>query len=204
MGRFGIKRNEIHDGKRINLAIVDEEKINWILAVPLILLIVLCAVFFSKIFVIDRLQQVSVENRKVEQMTETLEALYNEIDSEGEVTGRYHHYTLSGMTEEEQHRRPRQDIFQLVREMMTLVGAVESFRVSGNSLSVSVSAPDLKTISNMVRRLEENPYVDTISVAMAQTDSLTRQERLSGFDYVSAQITIYLRGRGLENVESGG
>lgn len=186
----GVPRN-----KRINLAIIGEERVNWALAAVWFVLIVALAAVFSKVLVVDRMSAAGRAAQEANDVDVRLKEVEAEIEAMEGVSGQYHHYSVSGMTEEEKSRARRQDVLRVIDEISSLVDRVESFQTSGNALTVNISAEELRTVSNMIGQLEDNPLVDTISISIAQTESDRNVPSETGDEAVKATISIYMTGR---------
>ena len=181
--------------KTLNLAkAVEGEKINWLIAVPLIILICLLAALVGKVAVVDRyakLQAIQNENSAIRQRNESYEKIIAEAE---EVKGQYAHYTYTGMTSEEKNRADRLAVLELVDEYIRPYADVSSMSVYDNTLTVSCSEVTLLKVKEIVADLEENERVNFCHVNTAKSTD--------DDDMVSAQIVIYLTGE-MDLLEEG-
>ena len=153
----------------INLATVNIRRINWFIAVPAILLIVVAAGLFSKIAVIDRMALVQEEQQALSRLQTTLEQEQQQLDGYDTLMKRYAHYTFSGMTEEELNRVDRGSVMELTRRFILADTRVDSWTLSGNTLTLTVEADSLQAINQLTQELLDEPLVEFCTVASAAT-----------------------------------
>ena len=113
-GRMPTKRT-------INLVLVDENKINPLMAILGILLIVVLAGAFSKFLVIDRMNAVSRAQARVTQLQRDLDSAMDALDNIGDIGETYAHYTLEGMTAAELNLVDRTLVLALVDSILPVV-----------------------------------------------------------------------------------
>ena len=182
----------------INLAEVDKKTIDFRIAIPAILLILAAAFAFSKFAVADRLIAVSRAEGEVATVQRELDAAYRRLDSFGELTELYAHYTYSGMTDEEVHRTDRAEILNLLRKVILPDVAVDSWNVKGNVLNVTMTADTLEEINRNVQKINSDELVDFCTVNNAKTNENKRtvsrgdKEETIIETSVTAQVVAYL------------
>ena len=182
----------------INLAEVDKKTIDLRIAIPAILLILAAAFVFSKFAVADRLIAVSRAEGEVAAVQRELDAAYRRLDSFGELTELYAHYTFSGMTDEEIHRTDRAEILNLLRNVILPDVAVDAWNVKGNVLNVTMTADTLEDINRNVQKINGNELVDFCTVNNAKTNENRRTVTGGGREEtiietsVTAQVVAYL------------
>jgi len=182
----------------INLAEVDKKTIDLRIAIPAILLILAAAFAFSKFAVADRLIAVSRAEGEVAAVQRELDDAYRRLDSFGELTELYAHYTYSGMTDEEVHRTDRAEILNLLRKVVLPDVAVDSWNVKGNVLNITMTADTLEDINRNVQKINSDELVDFCTVNNAKTNenrrTLTRGDREETIieTSVTAQVVAYL------------
>lgn len=160
-GRMPTKRS-------INLAMVDVKRINWLAAVSLTLIILAACAAFGKFAVADRFIAVAEANAEVERLQRELEENYALMESFGDLNDRYAHYTYSGMTEEEISRVDRVEVMELLRRNVLSRMNVDSWSVSGNVLTLSVSGRTLQEVNLMMQGLLADEMVDYCTVSTAE------------------------------------
>ncbi len=97
--KAGGKRGKLPVKRSINLAMTDEKPVNLKVGIPAFILILVAAFAFGKFAVADRLLEVSRAEAEVAALRSELNAAYDRLNSFGELTEIYAHYTYSGMTQ---------------------------------------------------------------------------------------------------------
>ena len=182
------KKAKVLSKTTINLAVIKKEHIKWGIALPAILVIIAVAALISKFAVVDKLKELEAlraENSKIQSRIDD----YNEmIDSYRDVQEEYYHYTYSGWNSEEKNRTDRVDIIELMDKYILSKSNVDSWSVSGNVLSVTMSDISLKVANSIVAKIEEDEIVNYCTLTTATTDYSYNDE------YIKANITVYLNG----------
>ena len=185
--KAGGKRGKLPTKRSINLAMSDEKPVNFKIGIPAMILILLAAFAFGKFAVADRLVAVSRAEAQVSALQNELNAAYDKLNSFGELTELYAHYTYSGMTQDEISRADRGSVIAMIRRLILPRGEVTSWTLSGNTLTVNMTVQDLRTVNRTVQDIESDEHVSFCSVnTAATTDKTTAAEA------VNARITIYL------------
>ena len=185
-GGKGIKRGNLPTKRYINLAATEEKSVNFKIGIPALLLIVAVAFAISKFAVADRLVAVSRAEAQVSALQSELNAAYDKLNSFGELTDIYAHYTYSGMTDDEVSRADRASAIEMIRRLILPRGQVTSWTLSGNTLTVNMTVDDLRTVNRAVQDIESADNVNFCSVNTASTTDK------SGAEALNARITIYL------------
>ena len=195
----GRRRKDSLPVKRvINLAEVDKKTIDLRIAIPAILLILAAAFLFGKFAVADRLIAVNRAEGEVAAAQRELDAAYQRLDSFGELTELYAHYTYSGMTDEEVHRTDRAEILNLLRNVVLPDVEVSAWNVKGNTLNITMTAGTLEEINHTVQKVNGNELVDFCTVSNAKTNENKRtvargdREETVIETSVTAQVVAYL------------
>ena len=185
--KSGGKRSKLPTKRSINLAMSDEKPVNLKIGIPAMILILLAAFAFGKFAVADRLVAVSRAEAQVSALQSELNAAYDKLNSFGELTEIYAHYTYSGMTQDEISRADRGSAIAMIRRLILPRGEVSSWTLSGNTLTVNMTVQDLRTVNRTVQDIESDAHVNFCTVnTAATTDKTTAAEA------VNARITIYL------------
>ena len=185
-GGKGIKRSSLPVKRSINLAMTNEKPVNFKIGIPAIILIVVAAFAFSKFAVADRLVAVSRAEAQVSALQSELNTAYDRLNSFGELTEIYAHYTYSGMTQAEVTRADRVSAIEMIRRLILPRGQVSNWTLSGNTLTVNLTVDDLSTVNRTVQDIESADNVNFCTVNTASTTDKNGSER------VNARITIYL------------
>ena len=187
--RGGKKTRNLPVKRSINLANTEEKKVNLKIGIPAILLILIAAFVIGKFAVADRLTAVSRAEAQAAAAQAELNAAYDRLNSFGELTEIYAHYTYSGMTPEEVQRADRGSAISLIRRIIMPRGQVNSWSLSGNVLTVNLSCDNLRVVNRTVQELENEDTVNFCTVNTAATNDAIRAAEGEG---VTARITIYL------------
>ena len=187
--RSGRKARNLPVKRSINLANTEEKSVNLKIGIPAILLILLVAFVIGKFAVADRLAAVSRAEAQAAAAQAELNAAYDRLNSFGELTEIYAHYTYSGMTPEEVQRADRGSAIALIRRIIMPRGQVNSWNLTGNVMTVNLSCDNLRVVNRTVQELENEEMVNFCTVNTAATIDANRTAEYEG---VTARITIYL------------
>lgn len=175
--------------RSINLATTGEKPIQVKLAVPAIVLIVLAAVLLSKFFVVDRLMDMYGAQSEVSNLQVQLDDAYRKLNSFGDMTDEYAHYTYTGMTNEELTRTDRGAVMDLLQRMVLPQAAMSSWSLSGNVLTLNIARGSLQDINILAQELNEDPLVNFCTVTTASTINIRDDLSAQG---VVGQVVVYL------------
>jgi hypothetical protein len=173
----------------INFVGVEEKETNVKNVVAASILVVVCAVIFSKFAVIDRYNALMNEQAKVTQLEAEMNQGLATINESKALYDQYNHYTWSSMHEDEVERVSRVKIAKLVDNISSKVTSVNSFTVSDDLLTVNITAPALSTISKLAMGVEAERIVESCNVSTAQTN--TEEEKST--NGVEAQLLVYIK-----------
>lgn len=192
MGKNGkqtqkLSRRNLPVKRSVNLAGAGEKKTNWAVFLPTLLVIVAAALALGKFGVLDRLQEVSAAQNRVANVQLQLDDGYRTINSFGELTEQYAHYTYSGMTDAELRRTDRVAILDLLDRVVLPQADVQGWQLEENELTLYVTGKTLQEVNLLGQRLEQEDLVDYCIVSTAETN----QQDLNG--EVSVQVLIRLR-----------
>ncbi|MCR5138180.1 MAG: hypothetical protein K6C12_14025 [Oscillospiraceae bacterium] len=158
--------------RTINLAMTDVQPMNPGLAIPLVILVLIAAVLFGKFAVVDRLKAVSQAEAEVAEAKSRLSEAYQRLDSYGELSELYAHYTFSGMTDEEVHRTDRAEVLDLIREVIYPRVRMDNWSLRGNILTVTMTADTLEDINQTAQTIKAEDIVDLCTVTNAKTNEI--------------------------------
>ena len=162
--KAGGKRGKLPVKRSINLAMTDEKPVNLKVGIPAFILILVAAFAFGKFAVADRLLEVSRAEAEVAALRSELNAAYDRLNSFGELTEIYAHYTYSGMTQEEISRADRASAIALIRRVILPRGQVSNWTLSGNVLTLNFVCDDLRVVNRTVQDIESDPHVNFCTV----------------------------------------
>ena len=188
--KAGGKRGKLPVKRSINLAMTDEKPVNWKVGIPAFILILVAAFAFGKFAVADRLLEVNRAEAEVAALRTELNAAYDRLNSFGELTEIYAHYTYSGMTQDEISRADRASAIALIRRVILPRGQVSNWTLSGNVLTLNFVCDDLRVVNRTVRDIESDPHVNFCTVNTAATNDNYNNVYADGG--LNARIMIYL------------
>ena len=190
-------RGHMPTKKDINLAVIGEQRMNMLVALPAILLILLAAALFSKFLVYDRLQEVAAAQREVSELQDQLDAGYEELADYAELAELYAHYTFSGMTTEERERIDRVEVLSLIGRLILPQAGVQDLTVSGNQMTLNMSGSTLQEINLLVQKLEADDIVDfcgvTTAVSKGEYEQYNEPVVYDENTIVTARVIVYLK-----------
>ena len=194
--RKAVMRGKMPEKRTINLAPIGVKKFDPKLIIAEIVLIALLGSLFGKFFVLDRYAAMLRATSEVSRMQDALQDEYDKVASYGYLEDEYAHYNYSGMTEEELSLVDRADIIRLVQEETRTSRGLDSWSLSGNLLTLTVSGNDLQEINQMAKRLEKFDLVEACTVVAATKEDVQdnlRAEDVRPDNFVRANILVYLQ-----------
>lgn len=177
--------------QHINFAHFGETKINWIVATPAIIVIIILAALLSKVAVVDRFNKLSETRGQARRAQELQDTLYDQINSYGDINTEYAHYTYDMFTEDELSYVDRGAVFELLENKIMPKAEITSWSMSGNVLVLNIGGLTLDEVSTLSKELKTEDIVSYCMVSTAQTnrndiDNVDRQD-------VTAVMTVYLQ-----------
>ena len=201
------KKIKLPQKRTINLAANLIKKTNWLLAFPLIVLIILGACAFSKVFVVDQMVELSNKRSQIADKKNQIKQLEETILEISDISDDYDHYTFAGLTDVELQYMNRMDVVRVIEKTILPYAKVQEYSVRSSEVSVKVTAATLTDVKDIVARLEEEALVDYCVMKEAaysvEMPTMSSEEEFVEEDYapietVLADIVIYL------NTEVGG
>ena len=187
-----LRRGQMPVKRTINLAGMGDKPMRIGVAIPAILLILIAAAAFAKFLVIDRLNEVNAAQAELARVRSQVDAGYEELKDFDDLSLLYAHYTYSGFTAEELGRTDRVDVLDLIRRKVIPWSVVSSWSLTGNQLSINMTADSLQQINLIVQQLETEDLVDFCTVNTANTDDNTRGKEAIEYSVVNARVSVYL------------
>ena len=199
-GKKNSGRIKLPDKTTINLVGIGEKPIKVSIAIPAIILIVIAAAALSKFGVIDRYAAMSAAQSRAAAVQAELDDCYDRMESFGELSDQYAHYTYSDMTTEELSRADRVAAVDLIDRVIRPTVEVGAWSLSGNQLSVTVTGQTLRQINTLMLRLQDEPLVNYTTVTTASTNETVRPIKdddgkeidVESLVSVTSNVTIYL------------
>ncbi len=185
-GHMPVKRS-------INFATVGEKSIDWRVASPSIVLIVLIAMIISKVAVIDRFAALNDARAEVYRMRAEISEREDYYQHLTDISEDYAHYTTSDMTNEEKDRVSRVTVMDVVQRLILPVDSFDAWSLNENSLSIHISALPLTEITAMAERILADPAVIKCTV-VSQAATVSSTEQVVTEEIVTADMTIVFKG----------
>lgn len=179
--------------RTINLAVVNVKRIDWRVAVPLLVLVLAAVAAFGKFAVIDRINRSAAAQNEVAALQSQLDDGYAAIESFGEINDLYAHYTYSGMTPEELDRVDRVEMMKMLERVVLPIAPVDNWTVSGNQLILDIEGRTLLEINQIVQLLLAEDMVDYCTVSTAATTPIRGRENIPADETVTANVIVQLK-----------
>ena len=202
-GKKGVKgkskNSDITLKTQINFVGLKKEKTtNWILLIPGTILIIVFAVLFSRFAVVGRFSQLSAAQANLRSLQDEMAADTKLLSTSGELTDTFYHYTWSDMTDEEKERISRLSVIELIEFISGKGVVVNSLRVSGNAVDLTVITTSMDKVSELSKSLSEREIVESVSVTNVTKqqieDAVTETGAVvKGGVVVDAQLRVYLK-----------
>lgn len=122
-------------------------------------------------FVVRPIVQLSMANAKIRDMQAQLDEANKTLEAKGSIEEEYAHYTTDGMTKEELSRVDRDKVMKLVEKSVASSGAVKSWEISGNIMTLQVNGSSLAELNQIASALENEPLVDRCVINTADKGS---------------------------------
>ena len=187
-----INPSKLPTKKSINLATVGVKKMKYGLLIPLLIVVLAAAVALAKFAVIDRMNALAKEKAEVARLEKEIAAGYEKIETFGELTEQYAHYTFSGMTEDELTRADRVAAIELIRRVVSPSAEVTAWDLTGNELVLTLKSETLQEINVIAQAIEAEEIVDFCTVTTASTHDSQYKTEESSDNRVTAKIIVYL------------
>lgn len=162
-------RGKMPTKQTINMALVGAKPFRFLIAIPIILVILIAAAAIAKFAVLDRLDEAAAAESEVVQLQTLLNVSKAKLASYEDVIEKYAHYTYSGLNSEELNRVDRNEIINLIQEDIIPNVILENWYVSGNQLTMNILAPTLQDVNMLAQHLNQKDIVDFASVRSATT-----------------------------------
>lgn len=182
--------------RSINLVLVNEKKVNVPKALLGILIIAALAGVFSKFLVIDRLNAMNSASGVAAQKKADFDRLSAALADYGNIEEEFAHVTTDNMTPEELSLVDRSAVIELIKTKLPLK-RTSSWSLTGNVLTVDISANNLKQLNKLAKQMEESPIVDTCTISNANKNDRNATDQL-----VKVRFIVYLQQPPKEENES--
>lgn len=194
-----VKTRDLPTKRSINLAAVGVKKpIRVKSAVPLIVIVVVAALILGKFAVLDRLLAVSRAESEVASLQTQLSSAYHKLESFGEMSEEYAHYTYEDMTDEELARTDRVEVLDLIQRVVLPQASLSGWTITENLLTLDISQASLQEINLLAQQLNGEPLVNFTTVHTAATNDKRNDAEQTVYSKVDGQILVYLNSTATE------
>ena len=162
-------RGRLPSKRTINLATVNVKRVNWLVAVPLIVLILAGAAALSQFAVVNRYAAIESEQRDVAQLQARLDEGYRALAAFGPLNERYAHYSYANMTAEEMARVDRVEAIRLLQRVVPVHIETDSWSLNENILMITIRAGQLQDVNELAQEMLKEDIVDYCAVRSAAT-----------------------------------
>lgn len=166
-----------------------EKKTDWRVALIGVLAIILVAGLIAKFAVIDRYNKLSAAQAREAELQAHVDEDMAFIMEAGELSEEYYHYTWDDMTEEELGRVSRVEVAKLADFIASQGVSVRGLKLSGTTLTASVTGDSLDTMSRLSAALTEQEIVESCSLATAQKEYVEETQNFAQTDGANVSET---------------
>ena len=173
--------------KTLNLMIKEKTLASPTRLIPILLLIVVGALAFSKFAVVDRLAKVDKAESELATMKNQLELIQNAFSDYDQVEDQYSRYSYENF---DRTIPDRIDVLEMLEIWFMPVCRIQSLSMNGRDLSMTIADINMDTITYLNGVLtHEEPMVESIKIT-SYVDNTDRDQ--SGERTVTATVNIYL------------
>ena len=181
-GHLPVKRS-------INFATIGEKPIDWRVAAPLIVCIVVLAGLLSKVAVIDRYAAVNEANREVYELQLQIAEKTEYYEGLEDIAEDYAHYTVSAMTDEERNRVSRVTVMEIVEDIILPIAPLDAWMLSDNTLYIHLSSNTMTEVTEMMQMLLDHPAVKNCFITTDST-TISSNDNIATKETVTAEVTV--------------
>ena len=147
--------------KTLNLMIKEKTLASPTRLIPILLLIVVGALAFSKFAVADRLEKVNKEEAELATMKNQLELILNAFSDYDQVADQYSRYSYENF---DRTIPDRIDVLEMLEEWFMPVCRIQSLSINGRDLTMTIADINMDTITYLTGVLTyEEPMVESIT-----------------------------------------
>lgn len=183
-------KKQIAGKSTMNLAF-HESSVNLKMLVPMAAMMVLVALVFLKFGFLDPLDKKTAALNDLSERQLRLQMVNAQLVGYDELAAEYGRYSYGWMTEQESALVDRMDIMSIVERVLSPAGTIEDVAVKDNVLSVTISGLSLQQTSQLVKKLEDEKLITSVSVYSATAEDPTLAAKVA--------MTIILEKEAQEN-----
>ena len=151
----------------MNLYIREKDGNSLSIVLPTLIVIIVVVGLFAKFAVFDRLSALHELQNEESRLSAQLAEMNASLADYDQVRSDYRRYSGKYLDDAARSYVDRLEIFALLDRVVSENGTVSSIDITGNTVSVKLTASSLAEIAAMRSRLEAEPYVSSISVKTA-------------------------------------
>lgn len=165
---FGGKAAVYPTKTSINLIKADASAQNRTTTILLFVIFLVLLAIFTKFAVIDPITSGLQSGNRVNAAQAELDALKLKNASATELTDKYSHYIVSGLTEEEEALVDRAEVMDLLETKVMGAATISAIKVADNKVTVTCLGIGLQEASAIVQSIEQDERVSHVTVSTAQ------------------------------------
>lgn len=138
--------------------------------IPVVLVIVIAALLFAKFGFMDPIAKKSAAYTDLAQKQDTLSKISAQLVDYDELADQYGRYSYGWLTETEASLVDRMDLLEILETTISPVAVVKDFAINNNIVAVNLSGITLDETSVLVKELESDPRIESVTVYSAKAD----------------------------------
>lgn len=138
--------------------------------IPVVLVIVIAALLFAKFGFMDPIAKKSAAYTDLAQKQDTLSKISAQLVDYDELAAQYGRYSYGWLTETEASLVDRMDLLEILETTISPVAVVKDFAINNNIVAVNLSGITLDETSVLVKELESDPRIESVTVYSAKAD----------------------------------
>lgn len=192
----GSSRGRAPTKRTINFAETGKKTTNYLAIIPFVVIFIAIAAAVTKFGIIDPLNEYAAEEAITEELQAKKDALLVEIESYGDLTERYKHYTFSGMSTEELTRADRVLVMGLIDQYLMPNCIVNSWQLSSNTLTLTITTKDPREANMLADQIQRDTLVHTANITSAKSYDTPSDENPEVLvSKCSAKMTVTLKDK---------
>lgn len=161
-------------------------------AVVVFAIFIVALAFFTKFFVIDRINEVNSAEATYNDMLRQI-SLFEQEDSKYEqVRTEYSHYG-SVLNDLELSLQDRMAMLEVIEKVQFQNGVVTNVSITGNTAALTIMSQNLADVSAVVSDIQENDIVSYVTVSTANTENQNSNAETDTDKTVISTMTIYFK-----------
>lgn len=167
------KKGAVKRSKRTMNFVHHQRNFNLMKVLPPVLVAVAALIIFVRVGFLDMLDKKTLAYDQLARKQEQLAAINTRLVGYDELAAKFGRYSYGWMSVEEISTVNRLDVLQMIEEEIAPNATIESFSVSGNSLTMNIFEITLEEASTMVKHLEAHELVAAAVIYSANAPEAT-------------------------------